>query len=315
MPRRCHQRLIPAPNERRRAFALAAVVVCLVLVSVALVGMARLSLQMAAETRRFKRDLQMRWGARSCQATLLQVAPELFDRLEQESRDQEQPGPAPAELSYRFALGGTRLDIWLRDESASLDLNTAYHYLGRSRLETSVRRLVGPRSGQLLRLRPAVPSQGKPDVEDKGEGEDEVLPIAFQGWGEVLRTERLRSAATRMILPGLTARVTCAAGTGLNVRRASDSVIEATCEMVVSAGEAKKVSEACREVPRPHIYRILEQVGIDRRDQLLLQELLTEQSTCYSIWIGARDAQRRRLTLGVVRYYDDGTYGVSSSCF
>lgn len=308
--RRCSINALNGPH-RRPAFALAAIIVCLVLVSVALVGMARLSLNMAAETSRIKRDFQLRWGARSCRSTLLQVAPELFDRLEKRAIEEERPGPAPSALRFRFLLGRSRVDLRLRDDSAALDLNTAYHYVGRSRLESSLRRVIGPKGSRLVRLQPEAKSTGKPDVRRL----DEVRPIAFQGWGEVFQIERMGNASARARLGGLTAMMTCSADTGLNVRRAPDRVIEETCRLVVSSSEAKNIVESCREQPRPHVHRILEQLGIDRRDQVLLKELLTEQSTCYSIWIEARDANRRRFSSAVVRYHDDGTYGVSSFCY
>ena len=73
-------------GDRDRGFALAAVIVCLVLVSVALIGVARASLRAASETTRLKMDLQLRWGARSCQKAVLALAPELFDRLEERDR-------------------------------------------------------------------------------------------------------------------------------------------------------------------------------------------------------------------------------------
>ncbi len=301
----------PSRGERRPAFALAAVMVALVLVTVALIGVARASLTMAAETARLKHDFQLRWGSRSCQAALLELAPQLFDRLEEQARREGSEQPAPARLDYRFVLGRVSIAASVRDDSAAFDVNTAYHYVGRARLESSLRRLLGGPSGILVRLRPSVPSQGKPEVRRP----DVVFPVAFEGWGQVFRTEQWGAAARQTALVAMTRELTCSPGSGLNVRRAPREVIEATCELVVSAGQAKKIADRCGEYPRPHIHRVLEQLGVDRRDQVLLKQLLTEQSACYSVWVDARRAGRHRLSSATVRYGDDGTYGVSSFCY
>ncbi len=300
----------PLKGRSSRGFALAAVVVCLVLVSVALVGLARNSLRMAAESERMRQAFAARWAAQSCRSALLSVAPDLFDRWEEEAALEKEPRPAPSSAVFRFRLGAVDLQVDLRDASAAFDINTAYHWVGRPRLEATLRRLVGASAVPLLRLHPAVRSQGRPDPREEGA----EAPAAFQAWGQVFSMERL-APQQRADLPRWTAQLTCLPDAGLNVRRAPDAVLEATCRLVVSSSEARKIRQACRKRPRPHVHRILEQLGIDHRDQVLLRTLLTEQSTCYAVWVEARTANDRRLLSATIRYHEDGARGATLSCY
>ncbi len=296
---------------RARGFALAAVIVCLVLVSVALIGVARASLRAASETARSKMDLQLRWGARSCQKAVLALAPELFDRLEERHRTEDRAGPAPSRRSYRFTLNGDEYRVTLSDASATFDVNTAFHYVGRNRLETSLRRLLNGQDMRFLRLQPSGRSLGKPDLEE----EVPEFPEAFSGWGQVFRLELLASAGSRSHLVRMTGPVTLYARGGLNVRRASDAVFQGTCELVVSGSQAKKIVERCREHPRLSIRRVVEQVGIERRDQVYLKSLLSDQSSCYRVWVEVQGAGKRSLTSAVLRYGSDGSNEVLSHCY
>ena len=298
-------------GDRDRGFALAAVIVCLVLVSVALIGVARASLRAASETAKLKVDLQVRWGARSSQKAVLALAPELFDRLEERHRSEDGSGPAPSRRSYRFTLNGDEYRVTASDASAAFDVNMAFHYVGRNRLETSLRRLLSGQDMRLLRLQPSGRSLGKPDLE----AEVRDFPEVFSGWGQVFRLELLASARSRSRLVGMTGPVTLYARGGLNVRRAPDAVFQATCELVVSGSQAKKIVERCREHPRLSVRRVVEQVGIERRDQVYLDALLSDQSSCYRVWVEVRGAGKGSLTSAVFRYGSDGSYEVLSHCY
>ena len=305
------QRRDTKTGDRARGFALVAVIVCLVLVSVALIGVARASLRAASETARLKVDLQLRWGARSCQKAVLELTPELFDRLEERHRSEDGAGPAPSRRNYRFSLNGDAYRVTASDASAAFDLNTAFHYVGRNRLETSLRRLVSGQDMRFLRLQPSGRSLGKPDLEE----EVPEFPDAFSGWGQVFRLELLASAGSRSHLVRMTGPLTLYARGGLNVRRAPDAVFQATCELVVSGSQAKKIVERCREYPRLSIRRVVEQVGIERRDQVYLKSLLSDQSSCYRVWVEVQGAGKRSLTSAVIRYGSDGSNEVLSHCY
>ena len=127
-------------TRRRRGFVLVMTLVLIAVAGMLLVGVARDSMMLALEALSAQRDLQQRWGAISCQETILRRAGQLF---EAEARQLEKDGefrmPQPASIAGSIMLGGIRFDIRLADEDAKLNLNTLHAFKGKQQAEQTVR--------------------------------------------------------------------------------------------------------------------------------------------------------------------------------
>ncbi len=286
---------------RRPAFALMTVIVCLAMAAMVMVSVAGKSLHLATESLERQRALQLRWGLLSCEKSVLRVAPEWFEDLEEQHRLQERPGPAPASLPLSVSLGRQVINLRIDDESAKVDLNATYHYLGRRGVERALAELMPGGRNVPIHVQTMVRSAGPPDVDQL----DNHPPAAFAGFGQLIDLERVPESIVREQLPVWIQRLTVCQPGPLNVRRASDSAIEATFRLVSAGSSSREFIEKCREPNAPNVARLVEQLGMDGRDQTLLKTLLADHSTCYSVWATATSGRGRRLEWAASHVADD----------
>lgn len=316
----------------RRAFLLLAVAVALALGSVLVARVARHSLRLATDARDRRAALQERWGAASCQRTLLALARELFearDRAWQESAAEGEP--PPPRYATSIVLGGQRFDLLLADEDAKPNLNAIYAHDGPAAVERTVRIVARANPALPVRLAPEVgppprratsprrtPTTLPRPADPEAEPAEEPPPpaTAFRTWGQVFDLARARPPeGARLALPTVTGGVSLS-GTGrLNLRRARDADLEEVVRLVLSASDAGRFVRQVRERPQLDLPTHLELLDLEPEDQDALLALLAEQSACYSLWIQTERRGVRRLRWVVMERDVEGTWRVAEYQF
>lgn len=277
----------PPVVSRRPAFLLLTVLVAIVVSGLLLAATARHSLTLARDVIAGGRDLQLKWGARSCRRSVLPAAAEVFG---DNSEPMQEAGDSLRMVSLRTGaveavvlLGGIPFRLQLSDEDAKVSVNTLYHFAGLSSVN---KYLSGPWRRVPIRLLPEVESkqllQQDFDEEDSEE-KDDGPPPAFRSWGQVVDFSVLGEG--RSAMPALTVETTCWGSGQLNVTRATDASVSEVGRLVVSRGEIGRFLRELRKYPERSIETQLDQLSIDQEDRFLLQELLGESSSSYGLWI------------------------------
>jgi len=272
-------------HRRQHGYVMLAVLVCLVIAGLSLVTLAQRSMRLSTLALERQRELQRKWGALSCQRTLLPAAAALFDKLQEEAEQFQKRAtkpsvPAPASFAASVILGGTRFELLLADENAKVNLNHSYHHRGRAGTE----RLVSRSLAGMFRPPVRLFTDAKQVDPFETLMDDEALPLALGSWGQVFDLSRAAAPAAHRAIPQLTSRLTLWGQGKLNVRRAADATIVDACQLVISQGAAQRLQRECRDKPKHHVDRLVEQLSVDREEQLMLQEMLTEHSSCFSLW-------------------------------
>lgn len=299
-----HLHLGPARNpvrrcvsrRRRRGLLLLIVVACVLIAGLAMVGVARHSLRLATDSVKSESELQQRWGAISLQRTLLRSAPGIFADLDKRSLAAGNTGPFPSTVRSEILLGGIKFDVLLADEQAKLNLNSAYHERGKITAEQLARKLKGV-GGLRVRMLPEVAnaSRGTGSAGRRKTAEDQAddseirpPPAAFRHWGQVFDlTHSPSGVAASQLVPAATARITCWGHGEVNIARAPDDVIEETCRAALGPGVARKLVKQYRENPMLNVQQIALQLEVNEREISALGQLVTTQSSTYSLWLNS----------------------------
>lgn len=313
MPNTSWNRRHASGHRPRRGYLLLAVLVCLVLAGLTLVAIAQRSLETASAAVARQRNLQLQWGAVSCQRTLLWEAKNLFDALDQKAAaDPRRRGPVPGELEMPVVLGGLPFHLTLADEDTKANLNSLYHFGGPQQTERFITQQMRSVLRLPVRLRPQARQTDPADAMAAGES----LPIAFASWGQVFDLTHAQSLFSGPLpIQQTTRTLTCWGAGRLNLRRAPDEAVLEMCRPVMSDGDTRQMLQSLREDPLRRFERVIEQLGIDPDKQALLTGLLAEQSSCYSLWITVSSGHVRWQQLSISERDDDGVVRTSSFQF
>jgi hypothetical protein len=104
-------------SRRKPGFVLLLVLLVVALCGAALAGAARRSGRSALQAADAQRELQFRWGASSCRATVLPVADKIWAARRKPKEDY------PVEARATVTLGGAEFHLILSDESAKANVN------------------------------------------------------------------------------------------------------------------------------------------------------------------------------------------------
>lgn len=320
-------------TRRRSGYVLLAVLAVLVLMVTVLATLSKLSLRRALAAADAQVRLQQRLGADSIEAALLPAAVGVFAQLEEQSDkawiETETVVPVSRQIRDAVTIGGVTFDVVIADEDAKLNLNQVYHMVGKQKTKSTLDDLVGPTARRAIRMLPATrpmtnelmesASTGETDddssVNTSSDSSDETesplveIPRAFRSWGEVFDLSILSSVfGTDTALPNATSEITCWGGGGLNIRRASDTSIQAAAACVLSDAGARRLVSRYRESPAMSLEILVQQEAKTETERLRLRRMLAETSTHFSLWIDASTTARRSTrTFSVMRKTEDGT--------
>ena len=276
----------------------------IVLIAVAgllLAGMARQSLSLAVEARDAQEDLQRRWGVLSCQRAILSQARNILkEKCEAEQESNAAFSKEMANTSAQVILGGLQFDLLLSDEGAKISLNSIYHRQGNEAVSRLVQEIASPETPP-IRLRPYNVELGKTEIP------------AFDSWGQVFaakRTEDNRPLAES--LAAATTRVTCWGDGRLNMEYAPDDAVEQVGRLAITDRSVRLLLSARREYfakrkevakksatiassaepKRRWLSSAIDSLSLRLSERSELERLLTDRSTCHSLWITIRDKER-----------------------
>lgn len=284
-------------RRRRKGAVLLIVVACIVVAGLAMVGVARQSLRLATASVEEEVELQQRWGTISLQRTILSSAPKMFTDSDKRMLAVGNSGPFPNTIRSRVLLGGIEFDAVLSDEQAKLNLNRVYQSRGQSVTQTIAEKMKGL-GGIRIRLLPEAVSTARgrrserridagssADV-DQDELEKPEPPSAFRHWGQVFDLSNSPAGIeSNQLLPAATTRLTCWGRGEINITRAADDVIEEACRTALGPGVARKLVRQYRKNPTLNIRQIAMQLDVDESELDELNQLLTTQSSTYSLWL------------------------------
>lgn len=251
--------------------------VLIMLAALAQAGLARRSLQLATEANEAQQDLQQRWGTISCRRFLLDNAAERFELLEQEYRKQELPWPAPSQVAGRVTLGTLDFSLMLADEEAKLNLNTL-----QSRMPARFRQQVMQLASDM------VPLSLRPDLSPRAT----QTRRWYTSWGQVFPLGHLLTQGNWALLREAVSQITCWGSGKINIKRASDELLEAVIVQEIDAKTAREFLEARNEAMTIELDSLLSSLGLRRAQISKLRAWLTAESRCFSLWIAIADGKR-----------------------
>lgn len=277
----------------RDGYVLLAVIAASILVVTVLSGLAKQSLRRGLQAADAERALQQRWGAITIERAMLKNASQVFQQQADDAEKRKPGAPPSPVIRTKLVLGQVVFDILLGDEDAKLSINALYHHAGLAKTRDAIGEVSGRAVQQATRLRPATSPQKiarenpQLSVTDPDE-EEPTLPDAFRSWGEVFNIAALdQTLGNQASLPASTMGLTCWGSGQLNFRRASDEAILAVTSSVVQDGGGRRLLQRYRDNPTMTLSVLLATEISNQRNRERLQEMLSESSMNFSVWIDA----------------------------
>ncbi|MCA9234854.1 MAG: general secretion pathway protein GspK [Planctomycetales bacterium] len=265
---------------RRDGYVLIMVLVLIVVAALSEAGLARKSLQRALAAQQAQAELQRRWAAASCQQTLLDDAQQRFIAWE-DAEGRSPRWPAPRSAVAECIVGGYRMRVRLADEEAKLNLNALY-----------AKQPEKFRSALLTLVSTELPLEPRPDLSRTAK----LRRQTFSTWGQLFSLAAVLSQADGFDrLLAATDRITCWGDGKTNLRRCDDATLMHVVTGAVGRDAASDAIKSRRAAEEDLLLpAFLESLDLRRSEQLKLRAVLSDESTCYSLWLELADAQGRR---------------------
>lgn len=274
-------------RTKRPGFVLLMTLVLIALTGFLLAGLARHSISLALQAIEKESELQLHWGTISCRRVMFDDPRALLSEKkanegEQDSDDDDDKEATPiARRSIRITLGSIDYNLLLADENAKLNLNLLLAHEDIQHAHQIVRELSNAPSDVIIRLRPYR------NTAIRG-----ATPMV-ESWGQVFQLRRSRGDAEQANrFQAVTNNITCWGRGRLNFTTASDESLKAACRLVIPDNAANQLVEIRREQPDVEISDALSELGLATSKRNALEAILTDHSSCYSLWITATTAQR-----------------------
>jgi type II secretory pathway component PulK len=276
-----------SPRRHRHGYVLLLVLFVVALAATAMASVCRMSLEKAVHAGRAEADLRRRWAVISCRSVLLPKAEAIIARS-------KEPG---AQVQREVRLNGQPLTFVFADEQAKANVNLLFAQGGMAGAEREVRSIVEAAGAPVtVELRP-IPGRGKsfgtPDAKDDD-------PPAFEGLGQVFgRAEPRTLLAARGAASPVVAGLTCWGDGSLNLRRASAEAVRAVLSRRLAAGEIARFLEMRAKNPKLESSDLLDALNLSEARRDAVDDLLTGESSCHSLWIVSATGERYWYDLAV----------------
>jgi len=271
-------------------------VLLLILVLVAICGIA-----MAATARRYGekimqsnaavKELQFRWGACSCQRTIL---PQANGLLIEQCKPKATP---PALMCHQVMLGGMRFNLVVGDECAKSNVNLLAKQHDDAGMLACVRRLQGD-DRRLLNV------ELSPLADADAPADDSAFPIKYEGF-EQLFAIRHPSELGLQSLGGVSAcrRLTFWSDGQVNLWRADIPVLRETLQGLLTESNLVALDELRRKTAVKDLDRgkAFAKMQLTDEQTTALMPLIRETSDCFSLWVYVQGANRSWYRLYVQR--------------
>jgi len=279
----------------REGFALLLVIGCLLLVSGAMISLARKNLSLALDHADAMDQFRRHWEEVTLADASLSLAVELYSidpgysltggvQLADSARAGKLLLP-PWERRYEFSLtlNETPYHLLLADESAKVNLNMVRQLKSRQIAQQSLTRLS---AGKL-----------KAEIAPVAETIETGRSTSLMSWGEIINLGGNDTEPTQLDdLIQFTSQVTLWGDGKLNLLRAPDPLLIEISRLVLSESDSRRWIERFREQwPERSFETILSEAKIQSRERTALLRLLSARSTAVSVWIRNDAAPLRRV--------------------
>lgn len=293
----------------RRGYALVMTILLIAIATLLLAGIASQSFLLATETLQAQEDLQRRWGTITCQQAILARANLILAGANHDTANTTQPPnpqtqnpqtPPRGRLATQLPLGNLTFDVLLADEQAKVNLNTLYAWRGREEAERAVKAHARATARIDVRSRPYRTTA------------DGRFP-AFDSWGQVFAQDHWhRHGSIPAAIAEATTELTCWGDGKLHVGLASDEALKEIAQLAVNQRTVQQLLDARRANPAGTLTEILEPLRLRSNDRQRLEELLTDQSDCYSLWLTVANEKRQWRLLLVAQSLANQTPHIAS---
>lgn len=285
--------------------------VFLTLAVVLLAGLARHSMSTAMEVNQAEQDLRHRWGVTTLTRSILPrakqiIALRVFDQVEVEGRISE-----CLPIYATIPLSETEYDIRLDDEHRKLNVNRLYAIRGLSGTTTAL--------GQLKNY------SGNIHLRPSELGPNSFTTRAFESYGQIYALDQVASSQDVGDFVMQCSESVSFAGNGrLHYQRAPDHVIQSVISQAVGPVTAIQLIDArdeeqerdTDEPPRSDLDeeknlkldKLLDELGLQMSKRNRLRGWLTDESTCYSLWIHARHEGQSSHSQTIMEISSDDSY-------
>lgn len=261
---------VTVPFLQERGFVLLLVLCMLVVTLLMTVGVARQSLKAALDVASELEELQDRWARYSLRKALHQVG-----KTQWLDRDPALTRKPAREVEGVLPLNGVDYAWRLGSEDAKVNLNTIYYEQGANQVGGMVRQLAALDAGISLRLRPY------PNTNPNAH-----WPV-YDSWGQVFESHS-HFPATRQSEPWLwsaTREITCWGSGKLHFRDASDRALRLTLRTHWRTSVIDELLSVRQQTPDLPTGQLLPKLALRTEEREAWQRLITEQRTCFSLWI------------------------------
>jgi len=272
-------------QPRRRGYVLLLVLFVIALATAAMASVCRMSLERSLQADRAQTDLQRRWAVITCRSVLLPKSQALLDRAPDSASD----------VRRTLHLGRQSFTLIFADEQAKANVNLLYAQGKLAGAERAVRAAISDNRGDTpVTLRP-LPNPPVTDDED-------ALPQVFESFEQVfgrVSPERLVGNLSP------TGALTCWGDGTLNLHRASPQALRAVLGPHLPAAQIAQLLALRAKDPTLDPGDLLDLMALpdDRRESI--EDLLTDQSACRSLWIISDSLDRKWYDLAVSRGQGD----------
>jgi len=271
--------------------------VVIALAGLVLAGLARRSLTLASQSSDAQEELQRRWGTISLQRAVLQRAEAIVAHNTSQSAAPLAREPY-VPVTTQLQLGTITFEVVLADENTEVNLNRIQSVGGKGFLDTVLMEILVSSHGVRLRPRPA------------DERRFDMRP--YDSWGQVFSLESLPQAEhAPSWVAERTKMITCWGNGRINAHRASDAVLQTVLRRVAGPSAAEQLIRLRLKHPDLNVNEWIDRMSIDRLKRARLRNWITDESSCYSLWIRADNGQRRWCNFAVAESGRNGVFRVS----
>jgi len=265
--------------RRQKGFVLLVTLVLLTLAALAMVTICRAAILRVQAASEAQTDLQRRWGSLSCRAALLPQCADILQRAEAQS------SRPIAVLQRALILGNQTFHLTFSDESAKADVGLLIRRQGKDQAELTIRRLSlgSPLAAGNVDLR--IPSNAP-------------APDCF---GDVFDGATPKVLFDHEVGPSPQEALTCWSGGRVNIHRASEAVLREVCAGTLNLTQIHLLTEFQESQPTIAVADALKQLQLTASQRRDAEEILTDCTTCSSLWIECRTPRRSYWVLTVAR--------------
>jgi hypothetical protein len=249
----------------------------LVVATVALAAVTAESHKRVMAARNAQDELQRRWAALSCEQTLLPRAPAVLHRAS------EKAGKPIARVTHTVEIGGQKLTLVFADEQAKANVNFLANRMDGTKLRETLHTLTGP--GVTLELLPTI-------TREKTAAGKENATQSYGSYGQVLG-----NIPPHELVAGVAERFTCWGDTKLNTRAASPAAVMAVAATVLGDDELLRFERAIKKTPAARWRDVFREINILPDRVKLMEERVTETSSCSSLWVIPAGGQHCRFVV------------------